>query len=551
MSSIFYKKSGIIKFLSIALAYALFLCGCGTDAPVNKAEAAEESVTETEEMQAVDTAVVINVNTEEKSIILQTAENQKRYELSYDGKTEFRNKYGDAMTAAQIKPASIVDVVLSVHSQTLKSMQLAQSAFSMGEVADHKFNMNKGMLTVGDENYRVNDKLVVVMDGQVGTVADIIENDVLTINGIGKNAMSATIDKGHGYMRLRGESAFLGGWVQVDQIIKPITEKMLVLIPEGDHEVHISYHGFGGGKPIHIERDKETVVDVSDLEDEILKTGEVTFDVDPGFARIKVDGEEVNNLIPTKLLYGVHKIQALARGYVPIEKYLSVGSESATVQITLQEAEDSEESEDEDDENTIDYVNPGKDDLSSSAKNASENKTGSSSRGSSKKASSSSSGQGSSSSSSSNKEKTGRICIDDPDDAEIYFDGTYKGLSPIRFEKEEGTHVITLRRDGYITKSYTVEISDSVKDEHYSFDELIRDEDNDDNEEEIVGIEDNDNEADEAINDEDSSDYQEEDSFIEEDEKKTEDAQDAQGDDSDGGIDVFFGEDEDEEKLIE
>lgn len=62
--------------------------------------------------------------------------------------------------------------------------------------------------------------------------------------------------------------------------------------------------------------------------------------------------------------------------------------------------------------------------------------------------------------------------MNEPYDVEVYLDGSYKGISPIGIRKEPGTHVITLRRDGYVTKSYTVTLSDNNEDENFDFREL-------------------------------------------------------------------------------
>ena len=66
-----------------------------------------------------------------------------------------------------------------------------------------------------------------------------------------------------------------------------------------------------------------------------------------------------------------------------------------------------------------------------------------------------------------------RVYIDAPKDAELYLDGSYVGIVPVSFAKKTGTYVISLRRDGYMTRSYTLQIDDSKKDVTYSFSELV------------------------------------------------------------------------------
>lgn len=456
----------------------------------------EEGIPGDDELKAVDTAIVIAVNTDEKSIVLQTSESGSRYELAYDGRTYFNDEFGSAMTAAQLNAGDIVDVSLSTHSKKLVNLQKSANTFTVRSVEHHSNNENTGVMRLGKENYKLPENLVVIMDGEVGGIEDIIENDIITVTGIGRQALAVHIDKGHGYLKLKGESAFVGGWVEVgNKIIKPISDKMLLLVPEGDYEMHISYKGRGGSKMIHIDRDKETKIDVSDLKDEILQIGEVNFVTDPEDAKLMINGEETNHVLPVKLEYGVYKLEVSRDGYKPIQEFLNVGKPKAEVRITLEDEDGIENNDDdeEDDENTINYVK----DKASSSKESESHSSSSSAKKSSSKSSSSNS------TSSSSSEKKGKLYIDEPEDVEVYFDGTYKGVTPLHFVKESGTHVVTLRKSGYVTKSYTINISSDSSDETFNFNPLVKsdDKDTDDEEEDDENVGDDEEIAEEVTED--------------------------------------------------
>ena len=49
----------------------------------------------------------------------------------------------------------------------------------------------------------------------------------------------------------------------------------------------------------------------------------------------------------------------------------------------------------------------------------------------------------------------------------------FSQLSPVSFAKKPGTHTITLRKTGYVTRSYTIEIDSEEKDVTYSFADLL------------------------------------------------------------------------------
>ena len=65
-----------------------------------------------------------------------------------------------------------------------------------------------------------------------------------------------------------------------------------------------------------------------------------------------------------------------------------------------------------------------------------------------------------------------RVHIDAPENVEVYLDGNYVGISPCSFKKTSGSHVITLRKTGYETRSYTVQVDEEQKDVSYSFVDL-------------------------------------------------------------------------------
>ena len=69
---------------------------------------------------------------------------------------------------------------------------------------------------------------------------------------------------------------------------------------------------------------------------------------------------------------------------------------------------------------------------------------------------------------------TFRVKINAPKNVEVYLDGSYIGLAPVSFSKKAGTHVISLRKNGYQTRSYTIQVDDEKKDMELSFSELVK-----------------------------------------------------------------------------
>ncbi len=440
-------------------------------------------------LEVEDTAVVISLDSEAKQIVLQNSAGSKRYELTYDGRTEFFDSFDQPIAGFQVNSGDIVNVRMSVHSGYLKSLKLSPDIFTLRNVSRYTFDLNKHMLSVGKDNYRLSDRTLLLFSGEAGEIRDICPGDILTVRGIDRTVLTCTLESGHGYLKLLGEDKFTGGWLEIADTIIRISEDMLLMVPQGEHEMRITYKGRGGTKNVTIERDKETLVDITDLEDELLQKGKVTFKLKPVDAKLYINGEETLTLLPVELEYGVYAVTVKHEDCDPYSAYISVGKPEAEIEIDITKGKEDEEDMTSSSAKVIDYSQPSPalhKDSSSAASSSSRTHTAPllpanvDTRLPSSTVSSSSEKEEDDDDEASDVEgeevepdETPLLFIDEPDDVEVYYDGSYIGISPLSIKKDPGTHVITLRKDGYATKSYTITLSDEDKDESYEFRELV------------------------------------------------------------------------------
>ena len=264
--------------------------------------------------------------------------------------------------------------------------------------------------------------------------------DRVTIRGIDHKIYSINVERGHGYLRLRNEQALIGGWIEVgNTVIREITEDMLLVVPEGSYQVALSNGGVSSIKDIVIERDKETVLDVGDIEIVQDKVGRILFSVNPADAEVTIDGESVDISSAVELPYGIHQVHLEAEGYDSLTKYIQVGSEYAKLSFTLEEKKE--------DTPTVSENSPEvKEPEDKPSDSVSEN-TISPTQG-------------------------NKVYIDAPKNVEVYVDSNYVGIAPVSFRKNIGSHTVTLRKSGYKTKSYTIYLYNDGEDITYSFADL-------------------------------------------------------------------------------
>lgn len=379
---------------------------------------------------SADTAVVVRINKEEEKITFLNLTVNRNYTLQYDGTTVFSDRYGQSMTLEQIREGDIVDVTFLKSKKRLATLAISGDSWTTADISRYQFDAVSHDVTIGNEVYKVTEHTKIFSDGEEIEMMDLNSVDILTFHGIGNTVHSIVVEKGHGYLRLSGDENFIGGWIEVGQnIIRQITEDMLLTVPEGNYQVLISITGGGGTKSVIINRNTEITLDIGDLEIEAPQYGQVLFAMSPSSASLYVDGTLVDTSLPVTLEYGIHQLMARADGYSTVTSYLKVAQESAGIDITLDLEEDDEE-EEKDNQETV---------------------------------------------SSGNATTTAsyyQVYIDAPEGAEVYVDGNYIGICPVSFRKVEGPHVVTLRRTGYETRSYTIQVDGEDKDISYSFAEL-------------------------------------------------------------------------------
>lgn len=384
---------------------------------------------------SADTPVVVDVNKNENSVTFLNLDLGKRYTLSMDGTTRLYDKYGESISLDQIETGDVVDITFLKSKKHLTSMQLSPRAWSYENVERYEMNMVRGEVSIGGEVYKLTDNTQYLSQGRSIEEMELNAADVLSFQGIDSQVLSVSVEKGHGYLRLSNDENFIGGWIEIGQsMIQRITEDMLLTVPEGSYQVNISHNGGGGVKSVVINRNEETTLDIGDLEVAQVQYGTVLFSLNPSTAQLYIDGTEADTSSPVTLEYGIHQLIARADGYQSVTRYIRVGEESAGFDIELDKVDEGEEESTQSTSSTAATQSTQADTTTSYYK----------------------------------------VYVDAPEGAEVYLDGNYVGISPCSFRKTSGSHVITLRKTGYETRSYTIQVDDEEKDISYSFADLVQ-----------------------------------------------------------------------------
>lgn len=424
-------KQRKINWIFMFAMLLVFMAACTNVTPEKETEEGKPSrvdtgyvVTGPDSYDSADTTIITEINKDDSTITYINLNREKYYTLSLDGTTHLYDKYGESISLSQFAVGDVVDIQFLKKEKHLTNMKLAVSAWKNEGVSKYEIDQIRKEVTIGQDIYKITDCTQYISMGRPIDSMELNASDVLDFQGIDKQILSVNVAKGHGYLRLENDENFVGGWIEVGQsMVKEITEDMLLTVPEGSYQVTISHRGGGGTKNVTIYRNEETTLDIGDFEVVKPQTGMLLFSVSPSKAVVYIDGEEQDVSEPVVLDYGIHQLIVKAEGYKSITQYIRVGQASAGINIVLESMSDEKDTTEKD-----------VTDVSSNYF---------------------------------------KVHIDAPEKAEVYLDGNYVGIVPCSFKKTSGAHVVTLRRSGYTTRSYTIQVDDEEKDISFSFAELI------------------------------------------------------------------------------
>lgn len=418
---------------------AFFLCGTALEGCSSgqgkQSVSSGQAGSATEAPSSVEGVVTAN-DTETGQLTLRDLGSDIETVIAYDAAATMTDRFGQERDGSEIEVGEIIEAKYDPVSGSLLSTDIPEDVWEYQEVNDYKFDSDESSLSFADRKYKYTDQTFFASDGKPIERMEINKQDVLTVRGTGYNVYSVVKTQGHGYIRLSHYKDFIGGMIEVgDSMILPVTANMLITVREGSYKVILSKNHSTAVKNVTVQNGKEVTLDFSDYEPADSKIGVLTFDIKPAGADLTINGTAVSYTKPIALAYGIYQIKVSMTGYTTYTGTLDVEEKSSTVRVDLvEEKADTTET-------------TAKPSSKSSKKNSDDTGTEQTKQ----------------------MDSDHTITVSAPEGAEVYLDNVYKGLAPCTFTKVIGSQTITLRKDGYTTKSYSVDVLDDDQDVKFSF----------------------------------------------------------------------------------
>lgn len=412
--------------MPLLLVLLVAMCGCGEKSkPIQDSSSVsmEPYVAALPgEYDSADTAIVTKVSELTNSITFTNYDLAKNYTLTYDSATRFTDKYGSVITASQLKQGSLADIKFLKSGKLLTDLSENTEAFYLEDITGFNADAATKVFTYKSDKYKISSNTLVLDGNQQIGIGELDSTDSVTVMGVDNVIYSICLNSSHGYLQLKGEERFIDAILEIGlKQAEIITENFLLAISEGVYDINVVKGKDEFKSSVKIEKGKTTTLDLSGFVLTEEKRGYVFFDTTPNLAKVYVDDKVINKDKLQELTLGRHKVEAKAEGYEDFVKFFNVAEGKATLDVTLKEVESQDKKDSSaDSSNTDGYF----------------------------------------------------VFITAPTGVEVTVDGSYVGLTPLSFAKKAGSHTIALRKNGCVSRSYTVNVENTAKDVYYTFEEL-------------------------------------------------------------------------------
>lgn len=460
------KRRIMTGVLLLSMAWILMACGNSIDVPEY-----DDTMDPVKENSVF--AIVTMIDDVNGKIGLRTVGYETELSLTFSAGADVQDKYGNLLPMSQVQLGSIVDATYDENRDKLISLHISdkESVEKLEGVSGAVVDNVKGTIQFNGNTVMLGNGAGAFSDNKEIALNEICTEDQVTIWSYNDVVYAVYVELGHGYVRLSDYASYIGGTVEIGyDVIVPVTEDMLLTVREGDYTLRIEKDGDVGTKEITVVKNQEADISLADIAVEPKQTGSVLFDVTPAGAAVYIDGRRVNTEGAIVLTYGKHRIAITADGYQSYSAFFNVDYAYKIKSYTLKAEDDSST-----DSTTQTATTTGSSTETTTA-------TGTTAAGTTASGSTANGGTTEKTTEQGTTEKdvtavtgtktSNKVTVTAPTGASVYFDGEYIGIVPISFTKVTGSHIITLSKTGYLSKSYTVNFTNDGKDQTLKFNDL-------------------------------------------------------------------------------
>ncbi|MBR5336765.1 MAG: PEGA domain-containing protein [Lachnospiraceae bacterium] len=324
------------RIKTVAVLMLLFLCFFASSC-VKKADNSSAPVSIEEDYSSREELYIFqSVDHDSNMMRVIHAESGAETVFQYSGRTEILTFEGESTVVDRLQCGDLVRLVYNTKDEILNYVHVARDRWEIETTGQYLTRQSDlGGIKLENTYFKLNNNYVIYSNNTKIDMDEIAEKDRITVRGIGNVAYTITVTSGHGTVRLKNSSAYIGGWIEMGKVISVIKEGMILDVPEGDYNAVLTRHGCKGEMVVSVARDKDVEIDCTKLKETKTGTGIVNFHVTPSDAEIYINGSKLNSTQPVELIYGKYYLAVKAPGYETYGATMLLNSVQADININL------------------------------------------------------------------------------------------------------------------------------------------------------------------------------------------------------------------------
>jgi len=345
--------------------------------------------------------------------------NGRTYTFYISASTELKDKYGQPISFNEFSDGDIVDAVYGSRGNTLTTLKVSAEAFTKKSVSNVKINPASSTITVGNDTYNYNKKIVCKAKDEYCDVKKILPMDTLTLKGYKEDVWNIEIIKGHGTIKVAKTEDITGALLEIDEgvLTKPLDQDLSFDIVEGEHKAVVKGSNIETYN-VSFKLAHNEIYEI-DLTKVVYLSGMLTIVVNEFNAKVTVNGEEVDTKDPIMLDFGEYVIVAEKEGFIRESRKVNIEGPKTEVKIELKEFQSPPPTAQ---PTPMPPPTPAPTEMA----------------------------------------RYGSVSIaTKPDDASVIIDGVLRGQTPINISEKYGSHTLTLSKSGYEEITTTITIGES------------------------------------------------------------------------------------------
>lgn len=283
------------------------------------------------------TGVIRDINYEEGYFVIYDFKLSEAYNIKVKPSTKFSDRFGLPLTVQELQIGDIVDFSFD-NADFANYINLNPDTFSIENVRPERVGISEAVLMLNGTNYDVSNTADIYKGLSLLTLADVSTADKISVKGYGSTIYSIRVNSTTGTLVLINKPNLANGIIEIDRdFFKPLDTVERVELDEGEHKLVIKCSTLDPYlKDFIIEADKETILDLSDLQN---KPGNLLIKANVSDYDLYVNGEIIEDGGPLSLIYGTYAIKLVKESYETYETQISINKPNDTLEIEMEKIE--------------------------------------------------------------------------------------------------------------------------------------------------------------------------------------------------------------------